>query len=244
MIASLGMYDRPETAAANDRLWAATRAALGHGPRRLTRDRDFDGIWRDPELLLAQTCGMPYRMGLYRQVQLVATPDHALPDCPAGHYYSVFLCHADRAQATLEELCQGVFAYNEPMSQSGWAAPLTHLGGLGLAPRSRLQTGAHVLSARAVAEGKASFAALDALSWEMIRRYDGFAADLHMVARSASTPALPYITGPRGNPRALRQALATAIAGLSTADRAVLGLTGLVEIPASAYLAVPTPAAP
>lgn len=244
MIASLGMYDRPETAAANDHLWAAIRSHLGYGPQRLTRDRDFEAIWRDPELLFAQTCGMPYRLGLHRQVQLVGAPDYGLPDCPAGHYFSVFICHADVAQARLEDLCRGVFAYNDPVSHSGWAAPLTHLGRLGLAPARRLQTGAHVLSARAVADRQASFAALDALSWEMIRRYDGFSRDLHVVARTAPSPALPYITGPRADLRQVKQATAQAIAGLSAADRAVLGLTGLVDIPPGAYLAVPTPTDP
>ena len=31
MIASLPMYDRPETAAANDRLWQGVRERLGQG---------------------------------------------------------------------------------------------------------------------------------------------------------------------------------------------------------------------
>jgi len=244
MIASLGMYDRPETAAANDRLWTSIRQHLGYGPRALTRDRDFFAIWEDPELLFSQTCGMPYRLGLCRQVQLVGTPDYGLADCPAGHYFSVFICHVDVAQATLEELCKGVFAYNEPISQSGWAAPLTHLNNLGLAPKSRMQTGAHVSSARAVAEKQASFAALDAMTWEMIRRYDDFAAELHVVARTEPTPTLPYITGPRTNVAEVRAAARAAIKALSSADRAVLGLNGLVEIPSSTYLAVPTPASP
>ncbi len=244
MIASLGMYDRPETAAANDHLWAAIRDNLGYGPKALTRDRDFRAIWEDPDLLLAQTCGMPYRLGLHRQVQLVATPDYGFPECPAGHYFSVFVCHVDAAQATLEDLCGGMFAYNEPISQSGWAAPVTHLNQLGLAPDQRMQPGAHVMSARAVAEKQASFAALDALTWEMIQRYDDFAADLHVVARTKPTPTLPYITGPRANVAEVRTALGAAIETLSAPDRAVLGVNGLVEIASSAYLAVPSPGSP
>ena len=40
MIAYLGMYDRPETAAANSAFWAAIRANLGQGPDALQRDID------------------------------------------------------------------------------------------------------------------------------------------------------------------------------------------------------------
>ncbi|MEQ9693383.1 PhnD/SsuA/transferrin family substrate-binding protein [Shimia sp. SDUM112013] len=245
MIAMLGMYDRPETAAANDRLWTAIRGHLGYGPPHLTRDRDFWEIWQAPNLLFAQTCGMPYRTRLKSQVQLIGTPDYGLPDCPAGHYFSVFVAHVDVPQPALSELCKtGTFAYNEPLSQSGWAAPITHLAQIGLAPLKRLQTGAHYLSARAVAEKQADFAALDALTWELIRRYDGFAKTLQVVARTAPTPTLPYITGPTQNLAEIREALGRAIEGLSASDRATLGLQRLVQIPASAYLAVPTPPPP
>lgn len=244
MIAMLGMYDRPETRDANDRLWASMRHELGFGPEALTRDQDFFEIWTDPDLVFAQTCGMPYRMGLHRQVQLVATPDYGLPDCPAGYYYSVLVTHKDNAQATLGELCDSTFAYNESQSQSGWAAPVSHLADMGLKPMKRLQTGAHYLSARAVAEKQAALASLDALTWELIARYDGFAKDLHVLARTKPTPTLPFITGPRQNAAEVRSALSRAIGAMSDADRATLGLQGLVQIPASAYLAVPTPPPP
>ena len=52
MIAHLGMYDRPETAAANDRLWTAMRAHLGRGPDALTRDAEVWQVWQSPDLLI------------------------------------------------------------------------------------------------------------------------------------------------------------------------------------------------
>lgn len=244
MIAMLGMYDRPETVPANDRFWRHIRRHLGYGPQTLSRDRDFHDIWHSDDLVFAQTCGMPYRLGLYRQVQLVGTPDYGFPDCPAGHYYSVLVTHRDMAAVSLAELSRGVFAYNEPVSQSGWAAPITHLAELGLAPQTRMQTGAHYLSARAVAEKQASVASLDVLTWELIQRYDDFAKYLHVVTRTKPTPTLPYITGPKQNVAEVQKAVALAIQDLSAADRAVLGLKGFVQIPASTYLAVPTPALP
>lgn len=237
----LGMYDRPETAAANDRLWQGIRENLGFGPCELTRDMDFFDIWRAPDLLFAQTCGMPFRLGLYRQVQLVGTPDYGLPDCPPGFYNSVIVARRDAGDTSLAQLCRGVFAYNEPVSQSGWAAPMVHLQALGLAAHETLRTGAHVASARAVADGQADFASLDALTWALIQRYDGFAETLQVVARTKPTPTLPFITGSAQSADFVRSATATAIAALSDQDRATLCLKGLIEIPISDYLAVPNP---
>ena len=57
-----------------------------------------------------------------------------------------------------------------------------------------MESGGHQASALAVAEGRADFAALDALTWIMLQRYDSFAADLVEVDRTDPTPALPYIT--------------------------------------------------
>lgn len=241
MIAMLGMYDRPETAAANDRLWQGIRENLGFGPPELTRDMDFFNIWRAPDLLFAQTCGMPFRLGLHRQVQLVSTPDYGLPDCPAGFYNSVIVARHDVGTTSLAQLCQGIFAYNEPVSQSGWAAPMVHLQALGLGPKETVQTGAHVASARAVTGGQADFAALDALTWALIQRYDAFAAELQVVARTKPTPTLPFITGSAQSAEQVRNATTMAIAALSDQDRDILCLKGLIDIPVSDYLAVQNP---
>lgn len=244
MIAHLGMYDRPETAAANDRFWALIRSQLHDAPGGLSREGDVWKVWTSPDLLLAQTCGCPYRTRLYGEVELVGTPDHGLPGCPPGHYNSVFIARKDRAGEPLQAFGGTVFAYNDGLSQSGWAAPMIHLHDRSLLPGALLETGGHRQSAEAVAEGRADFAALDALSWEMIREYDGFAPQLCEIERTAPTPALPYITARGSDPAPLFAALGTAIRGLDPADRQTLHLQGLVALTPSDYLAVPTPPGP
>ena len=91
MIASLSMYDRPETAAANDRLWGRIREILGFGPAQLDRETPDWDAWLDEGLLLSQTCGLPYRSRLHDKVQLIATPDYGLDGAAPGYYYSVFV---------------------------------------------------------------------------------------------------------------------------------------------------------
>ncbi len=243
MIAFLGMYDPPPLRAANDRFWQAIRAQLDNGPARLTRDGDVWDIWTAPDLLLAQTCGYPYRARLHGQVQLVGTPDYGLEGCPPGHYHSVLIVNADSPAERPEDLSGRVFAYNEPLSQSGWAAPMTHLTGRVRFGRL-LQTGAHAASARAVAEGRAEAAALDALTWDLLREHDPVAGRLRVLERTAPTPGLPYITAKGRDAAAVAAAIRAAISGLDAADRTALHLKGLADIPSAAYLAIPSPAGP
>jgi ABC-type phosphate/phosphonate transport system substrate-binding protein len=244
MIAALPMYDRAELRPANDRLWACIRSRLGCGPATLSRGGDPWAYWRAPDLVLAQACGYPYRAHLHGGVTLVGAPDCGLEGCPPGYYCSVFVARADDPRTAPAEFAQARLAYNEPLSQSGWAAPRNFARSQGFAFADTVRTGGHVASARAVAEGRADIAALDAVSWRVMRAHDAFAAQLREVGRTPPTPALPYITAAGRDPAPVFDALAAAIADLAPADRAALSLRGVVRLPADAYLAIPNPPPP
>lgn len=248
MIAALPMYDRPETQAANDRLWALIRAALADAgipaPGRLTRGRDLWEVWTDPALVLAQTCGLPFRTRLAGRVTLIATPDYGVEGAPPGHYCSCLVVRADDPRERLADFAAGCLAFNDANSQSGWAAPVGHAAARGLAFARLLATGSHRASAHAVAEGRADIAGIDAVTWEMIRRWDPWAARLRVLETTAPTPGLPLIAAPGADRAATAAAVARAIAALDPGDRATLRLRGLVEIPAEAYLALPAPPPP
>lgn len=244
MIAWLGMYDPAPLRPANDRFWTAIRDALGDGPQALSRDVEPWTAWQSPELLLAQTCGLPYRSRLHDTVTLVATPDYGLPGCPPGHYNSVIVVRADTTGDRIEDFAAGTLAYNEALSQSGWAAPSAHFAERGLRFDKLLQTGAHAASARAVAEGRADITGIDALSWTLLSEHEPVTEHLRVIGTTDPTPALPYITAKGRDPEPLRAALNRALATLSRADRNALHLKGFEALPPSAYLAQPIPPAP
>ena len=241
MIAWLGMYDPAPLRPANDRFWTAIRDALGDGPRALSRDVEPWTAWQSPELLLAQTCGLPYRSRLHDRVALVGTPDYGLPDCPPGYYRSVFVVRADDRRATLRDFAGARLACNEGLSQSGWAAPMAHLAGVGARPGAIVFTGAHAASVRAVATGQADCAGIDALTWEMLLRHDPVARELRVIAQTEPTPGLPYITAPAQDAALLAERVAAAIGDLDAGDRHMLHIRGLVAIPAADYLSLPPP---
>ncbi len=247
LIAALGMYDRPETMGANNRLWALMRDALRDmgqdAPQELTRgNMALMAGWLSPELLFSQTCSLPYRAKLADKVALIATPDYGLEGCPAGHYRSVYVARKSDGFTHLDQVAGLDFAYNEALSHSGWAAPYADHLARGLSLRPTLRTGAHHASALAVANGRADYAALDALTWELIEEHDTFADHLCVIGTTPPSPALPYITAKDPNP--VRIALTQAIAALPPADRATLHLRGITQIPAKAYLSLPIPPAP
>ena len=249
MIASLGMYDLGPLQEANDWLWAGIRDRLRMAglaaPHALTRgEAAFWPAWEARDLVLSQTCGFPYRARLHGRVTLIGTPDYGLAGCPPGYYRSIFVARAADARGTLAAFSGAPFAYNEPLSQSGWAAPQTYAAALGLRFPATVQTGGHMFSARAVAEGQADLAAIDALTWELLVRHDPFTQGLKVVGQTDPTPGLPYIAAPGADQPATFAAVAGAIAALSPADRDLLHLRGLVAIPADTYLAVPIPPAP
>ena len=231
MIAALPMYDWPEVADATDALWAALRPRLADAgfapPETLTRDRPLADIWGDADLLFAQTCGMPYVAGDARAARLVGTPIYEVEGCAGPAYRSAVVA---RKGTAVEDLTGARFAANGYDSLSGWAAPLALLGRAALG--APVLTGAHRASVVAVAEQRADFAAIDAVAWDLARRFEPAAEALEAVAWTDPAPATPFVTSARHDGReraALRAALADTLASSEAAPaRETLKLAGVV----------------
>jgi len=243
MIASLPMYDRPETARSLDRFWQLIRAELGYGPQSLDRRMPISDVWASSDLLLSQTCGLPYRAGLKDDVQLVGTLDYGLEGAAPGHYFSFFVTHASDGRS-IDDFNAGRLAFNDAHSQSGWAAPIHHAKAAGFSYGSYYESGSHINSARAVLDNFADIAAIDAQSWRLICRHDAFAERLQVIGRTDPTPALPLITGSKTDFKALQQAIHAAIEALAPADRTALDLQKMVQIPSQTFLDIPNPPSP
>lgn len=239
MIASLPMYDTAATNAANDRFWRAIRQHLGRGPEQLDRNCDPHWQWLHPDLLLSQTCSLPYRTELKGKVQLVGTPDYGVEGCPPGYYCSCVVVRKDDPRQNLSDFEGARLARNDVRSQSGWAAIEQELTERGLTysfSRDVLDTGAHAASARAVAQGKADLAALDAVTWMLLERDTDIGSALRVITHTKPTPGLPLITSLREDSDLIFGAVLDAIASLSPSDKETMLLKGLAAIPEDAYL--------
>lgn len=248
MIASLPMYWRAETAAAWRRFWRDVQAACDIDLPDLTAPEDLPqnwaDHWRDPDLILSQTCSLPFRASLRDAVTYVGTFDFGL-NAPIGNYYSRILCtypaHDPRRKKAFEN--GWVLAYNAPDSQSGWAhaqAPTPFVRRPKL--EAIVETGSHAASLAALAEGRATLAYIDAVTWRLLKAFDPLAKQVFLAGRSMTSPGLPLITAAGRDPEPLRRALKAATKTIVEDDRRALGgLRDFVVLDAAQYHALPVP---
>ena len=245
MLASLSMYDRPELKAHNQVYWSEIRRALYsrgiESPKLLTEEGTGLAFWGSPKLFLSQTCGLPYRKYLHNKVNLVGTPDCGVKGCPPGYYCSYFIVRKNDKRNSLPQFNNSVFAYNEKNSQSGFASAWNHLKSLGFWFQNIKITGSHLRSAHSLVNGDADIAAIDAVTWRFIKKYEAIATELRILEATDPTPGLPYITSKTLKCDVMFDAIEDAIKNLSKNVLRELNIKGIIKIPKASYLAIPLP---
>ncbi len=200
-LAALTMYDLPELQAATDAWWSVIarhlrRVGIADVPDALTRNRPMAETWRDPALLLTQTCGYPLTHDHADDLTAVAVPDYRAEGCGGGLYRSAFVVRSDDSAARLEDLRGRRVAANGPDSQSGCnalRAAVSEIAGGDRFFGSVCWSGAHRRSLALVRAGKADIAAIDGVTLALIGDVaPQEIAGLRVLAWSAATPALPY----------------------------------------------------
>lgn len=171
-------------------------------------------FWRQPDLLVAQTCGYPYVTSLREHVTLLATPCFDVPGCTDSDYSSVLVTRHDSGIRTLADARGAVAAVNEAHSNSGMNALRHAVAPLALDGRFFGEvkwSGSHAASVRMVRDGEADVAAIDCVTHAYLRREDpASVAGLVPLGFTAASPGLPLVAGravPEPVVRRLRHAL-------------------------------------
>ena len=206
MIAALPMYDFAPVRAATDAWWRGlARAIRLQGivdvPETLTRAR-AERTWRHPDLLFGQVCGFPLVRAHGSKPQLIATPCYDVPGCEGPDYSSVIVVHADSRANEMEDLRGKVAAISATDSHSGchilraMVAPLASRGSRFFG--RQMITGSHAGSLEAIEAREADVAAIDAITFSLIKRSMPEAlSSFRVLGRSPLAPAPPYITAAR-----------------------------------------------
>ena len=249
MIVRLPMYDWPELKEQHAAMWQHLAGTLREDlaaeitvPEMLAGDGDIVQQWCSPDLLVGQTCGLPFAQGLYKHTALLGSPVYRLEGCGAGEYNSVIVA-APGVNADAVCLSDGAFAVpkvplraavNATDSQSGFSALLYSLaaGSLG----SISVSGSHRRSVQMLAAGEADIATIDAVSWALAQRYEPAAQNVQVIGFSEPTPCLPMISGVSRYAAQISQSLMRGITTLDESLKADLLLEGLVERNVSDYL--------
>jgi len=246
-VAFLPMYAVRGAQTHADALWNSLRDAIrGSGidaPERVAHFAPRLEGWLHPELILGQTCGLPYITKLCNGVELVGTPDYGVEGCAHGFYHSTLVASSADPRTRLSEFPGCTLAINGKDSQSGYGAIM-----FASAPYARggrffqraIHTGSHEASMRLVARGLADIAAIDSVTWRMSRRFDPETSGLTAIETTEPTPGLPFIAA-AGKPAAkLFDAVQTGITALPEATRQAFGLRDVLPLQKRDYEVIMT----
>lgn len=253
--AALPMYDADRAAL---RAWwrglaAAMRAEGLQGvPEVPYWPADLDAHWRDPRLLLSQTCGYPLVTSLAGAVQVVGAFRYNAPGCSGIRYRSELVVRSEDRARSIEDLHGRTVAINSADSHSGCnalralVAPLAassdadeNTEGTSFFART-VVSGSHRASLAMVREGRADIAAIDCVTLAGFQRAaPELLQGIRTIGHTASAPGLPLITASGTSPAelaALRRALVAAVADTELADaRKALFIEGFEVVAAAAW---------
>ncbi len=153
--------------------------------------------WRDDDLLLSQTCGYPL-VALLPEVQLVGAFQSRAQGCYGLRYRSWLVARSEDEHLTLSDFLGRRAVCNSNDSHSGYnslryvVAPLAKDGKFFSATQF---SGSHRQSLAALRAGDADIAAIDCITWALLRAH--FPDELRGLEIIGETPlcaALPLIT--------------------------------------------------
>jgi ABC-type phosphate/phosphonate transport system substrate-binding protein len=179
------------------------------------------------------------------RLTLVATPCYAAPGCVGPNYRSYFVVRADDRRTSLAEYAGAAAAINSEHSHSGFNILRWRVAREGRSPFFACveRTCGHEASIEAVRSGRSDLAAIDCVTFALLRRYRPSATEsVRILEESPLAPGLPYVTaaGATGQESAcLRRALADTLADRSLAAvRDALLLLGAEELSLAHYEAI------
>ena len=179
LLTSLGMYNHPQQRWANDAIWLSVAQRLGaqgiDATSTLAHDLPVEEAWRHPDLLLAQCCGYPLVADADLALRVVAMPLYAVPDCRAGQHVSRIIVRADGSGSDLAAFRGRIAAINASLSNTGtnlFRDAVADIAGGRPFFSAVVITGSHRQSLLAVRARAADVAAIDAVTYAALHRYE------------------------------------------------------------------------
>lgn len=203
LTASLPMYNLPEMADRNAKLWQAVAEELGAlGFEKLPAGLAFG---RPPvpetigsEVLFSQTCGYPLQTIYRDQAHLLGVPTYDAPGCGPGTHRAFILVHQHSRYEAPRDLKGARFALNSRHSNSGMNLPRLLFAPLACGRPffgSVCETGSHPASMARVRAGELDACSVDCLTYVFFQDHRPEAvAGLRILAETQESPAIPFVT--------------------------------------------------
>ena len=216
-------------------------------PENLDRGLSQMEAWRSPDLLLGQTCGLPYVTRLQDRCSIIGAPIFAPaegePTLPPGTYQSVVVVRADDPRTSLAEFQRSTAVMNGMDSLSGSMALLELVAdeiGQNRFFGTIIASGSHAASMAYIADSRADIAAIDCTTWRLAQCHLPAASALRVLTRTLPAPALPYITARGRDVTRLAEAIELALSRVGEEAKSKLGLSGFCRMTEADYSGLKT----
>ncbi len=173
---------------------------LGRGVEMVQRKTyaEVNFLMKEGQIEAAFVCSRPYVEG-HRDFGMELL---CVPVCfGKTEYYSYFIVHKDSAIEKLEDLRGKLFAFSDPLSNTGMLIPVYTLAKMGETPESFFKryifTYSHDNSIRSVAEKFVDGAAVDSLIWEYLSATEPkWTAQTKILHKSNACAIPPVVVSP------------------------------------------------
>ena len=225
--ASLPMYDFPEFRKASDAWWQGIarhlkQAGIDQVPERLLHDVPVKQLWQHPNLLLSQCCGFDVVYGLKDTLSVLLITDWEAEGCSTGHYSSWIVVHEDSPHQDITDLYGHTAVINGPESHSGMHSLFAKVQPYSMDGQFFKQvdiSGAHVSSLDAIIERRADVAAIDCVTYALLKQYRPHALNgIRIIGQTDEAPAHPYVTSSAASPDTIIRMQSALEAAFNDAD--------------------------
>ena len=203
MQASLPMYDFPEVREATEKWWHGIakhmkQQGIDNVPTHLIDDVPLRQLWTSEHLLLSQCCGFDVMHSYKEHLSVLMISDWDAEGCQTGQYCSVVVVHEGSDYVSLEDLKGSTAVINDPESHSGMNTLFSSIQPFSEAGKffkAIHVSEAHANSLKFIQDKRADVAAIDCVTFALLKRYRPSALHgIRVLCETKSAPALPYVT--------------------------------------------------
>ena len=203
MQTSLPMYDLPEIRVMTQTWWQGIAKHMRlqdieDVPDFLIREVPLHTLWTERNLLLSQCCGFDVMNSYKDHLSVLMISNWDVAGCATGQYYSHIIVPEDSDFKHIGDLKNSTAAINGLESHSGMNALLSTVQPFvenGRFFKTIQVSGAHVESLRFVQDKLADVAAIDCVTYALLKRYRPAILDkIRILSNTKPAPALPYVT--------------------------------------------------
>jgi len=196
------MYDFPEVQDSTEKLLAALVEALescNETAHVQTPDSSVHAelmkMWRSNDMVLSQSCGLPFMEELHQFVNVIGTPTWTDVSDEHGRYQTVIVVRESLDVSSVAELGGLRPVVSNTQSLSGWCSlgvAIAEVTNDSSFVRPFVQSGGHARSLQMLQDNNADFASIDAATFRLLKRHrPKLTNGLRLIGRGPVVPATP-----------------------------------------------------